>query len=277
MQKQDYAIAALDMDGTLLNSNHETTPYTRAVIRRAADAGKVVALSTGRCISELRDHMQQLDVIRYIICENGACIYDAKQDESIRTIAIPTEEVEFLLEVMDRYDALAQIFIENHSYLRTARHRDLSPYHLEDFRSVFESGSIFDPGLFEHWRENRRCVEKINLYLKTAEDRARFYAELEGHSLVAADSIGVGVEISAAGVNKGCGLKMLCDYLNTPLEDSMAVGDGGNDLEIMRASGLGVAMGNAIPEVVALADVITEDCDHDGAAKAIEKYMLGSM
>lgn len=275
MQKKNYAIAALDMDGTLLNSHHETTAYTREVIRRAADAGKVVALSTGRCMSELRDHVRQLDAIRYIICENGACIYDAKKGESIRTKPIPEAEVEFLIEVMERYDAVPQMFIENQSYLRVAKEKDLTPYHMEYFRSVFEVGSIFDPELFEHWRSEKRSVEKINLYMKNTEERARFYAELEGHPLVVADSIGIGVEISAEGVDKGCGLKMLCDYLNTPLEDSMAVGDGGNDLGIIRAAGLGVAMGNAIPEIVDAADVLTDDNNHDGAAKAIEKYMLG--
>ena len=274
MQKQNYAIAALDMDGTLLNSHHETTPYTREVIRRAAEAGKVVALSTGRCMSELKDHVRQLDAIRYIICENGACIYDAKKMESIRTVPIPEKEVEFLLDLMDRYDAVPQLFIENQSYLRVDIKTDLTPYHMEYFRSVFEAGSIFDPQLFDRWRDRKRSVEKINLYMKNVDERAMFYKELEGHPLVAADSIGIGVEISAEGVDKGCGLRMLCETLNTPLECSMAVGDGGNDIEIIRTAGLGVAMGNAIDEVKALADVVTDDNDHDGAAKAIEKYML---
>lgn len=274
MQKKNYAIAALDMDGTLLNSHHETTPYTREVIRRAAEAGKVVALSTGRCMSELKDHVRQLDAIRYIICENGACIYDAKKMESIRTIPIPEEEVEFLLGVMERYDAVPQMFIENQSCLGVAFEKDLAPYHMAYFRSVFEAGSIFEADLFDLWRKKRSSVEKINLYMKNVEERAMFYKELEGHPLVAADSIGIGVEISAAGVDKGCGLKMLCEHLNVPLAQSMAVGDGGNDIEIIRTAGLGVAMGNAIDEIKALADVITDDNDHDGAAKAIEKYML---
>lgn len=273
MQK-NYQIVALDMDGTLLNSAHETTEYTRDVIRRAAEAGKIVALSTGRCMSELKDHVAQLTGVTYLICENGACVYDVREGRSIRTIPIPTEEVEELIGLMERYDAVPQMFIENQSCLRIDKSRSLEPYHMEYFRSVFEKGSIFDADLFDHYREKHPSVEKINLYMKTDEDRADLYCRLEGHPVVAADSIGLGVELSAEGVDKGKGLMMLCEHLEIPLECSIAVGDGGNDIEIMQTAGLAVAMGNAIDEVKALADVTTDDHDHDGAAKAIEKYML---
>jgi HAD superfamily hydrolase (TIGR01484 family) len=67
---------ALDMDGTLLNSRHEITEYTRSVIRRAMRAGKYVALSTGRTISELTQHIDELGGVSHLICENGALVYD---------------------------------------------------------------------------------------------------------------------------------------------------------------------------------------------------------
>ena len=57
----------------------------------------------------------------------------------------------------------------------------------------------------------------------------------------------------------------------------MAVGDGNNDIELMRAAGFSVAMGNAVAPVRQVADAVTEDCDHDGAAKAVLRYMLGEM
>ena len=56
--RENYVLAALDMDGTLLNTAHETTAYTRNAICKAAAAGKITVLSTGRCLSELRDHLR---------------------------------------------------------------------------------------------------------------------------------------------------------------------------------------------------------------------------
>ena len=96
---------------------------------------------------------------------------------------------------------------------------------------------------------------------------------LEGHALAVAESIGLSMELSPAGVDKGRGLRALCRALNVDIARTLAVADGGNDLELMRAAGLAVAMGNAIPAVRALAGDVTDDCDHDGAAHAIEKYM----
>lgn len=274
MQKTRYSVAALDMDGTLLNSDHDTTPYTREVIRRAGSAGKVVALATGRCLSELEEHVRELGAVRYLICENGACVYDVQLCRSISRQSIDPEMVDYVIGFSGRYDAVVQFFMEDQSYLACSSHMDLTPYHIEEYRKVFENGSIFDEQLFERYRANRYVVDKINFYFRSADDRASMRAELAGCGLAMADSIGIGLELSPRDTSKGHGLERLCEHLNVPLTESMAVGDGGNDLEIMRTAGLAVAMGNAIPEVTALADAITDDCDHDGAAKAIEKYML---
>lgn len=274
MQKTRYSVVALDMDGTLLNSDHDTTPYTREVIRRAGNAGKVVALATGRCLSELEDHVRELRAVRYLICENGACVYDAQARRSISRLSIEQEKVEHIIEMSARYDAVVQFFMEDQSYLACDRCMDLTPYHIEEYRKVFEGGSIFDGQLFAHYRAQRRVVDKINFYFSTMEGRAAMRAELDGYGLAMVNSIGIGLELSPLDASKGRGLERLCAHLNVPLEESMAVGDGGNDLEIMRTAGLAVAMGNAIPEVVALADAVTDDCDHDGAAKAIERFML---
>lgn len=275
MQKRNYAVAALDMDGTLLNSNHEITPYTLKIIRRADEAGKVIALATGRCLSELTDPMRILgNSVRYVICENGACVYDVRRACSISRVSFTHELVDRIMAIGEKFDAVVQIFMEDQSYLRFDPAHSLVPYRLESFRPVFEAGSIFDTDLFDRYRALRPLVDKINFYFSSSDDRDAFRAALADEPVVLADSIGIALEISPEGVNKGCGLLRLCEHLNVPVSESMAVGDGGNDLDIMRTAGLSVAMGNAIDEVRALADVMTADCDHDGAALAIQTYML---
>ena len=80
-------------------------------------------------------------------------------------------------------------------------------------------------------------------------------------------------EATAAGVDKGTGLKRLCDYLKINRENVMALGDQANDMPMLKYAGLGVAMGNAVDYTKEHADEITADCDHDGVALAINKIL----
>ena len=76
------------------------------------------------------------------------------------------------------------------------------------------------------------------------------------------------------GIDKGVGLKKLCEHLGLPLEQTIAVGDADNDTMALKTAGLSIAMGNATEPIKALADVIVADCDHNGCAEAIDKYLL---
>lgn len=80
-------------------------------------------------------------------------------------------------------------------------------------------------------------------------------------------------EATAAGVDKGSGLKTLCDYLGIKQENVMALGDQANDMPMLKYAGLGVAMGNAVEVTKKIADKVTTDCDHDGVAKAVNEIL----
>ena len=280
MQAKDigeYRLVALDMDGTLLNTDHETTPYTRDVIRRAADAGKTVSISTGRCLSELWEHFEKLPGIRYVICENGACVYDISEKKIIHQIALSHEQVMKVFEIVKGYDFKPQFFRNNQSYMQCKDPSEFAKYLIADFTGVFLDTAIFVDDLQAYYEKERGSIEKFNLYCTCEADKLAIQSALETElpGLILSDSIGIGLEVSPSGATKAVGLEKLCSHLEIPVSRSMAVGDGSNDLDIIRAAGLSVAMGNAIEAVREAADVITEDCDHDGAARAIQRYMLG--
>lgn len=267
-------LAALDMDGTLLNSDHEVTPYTRAVMEHAVAQGRVLALCTGRCLSELRQYLNELPFVGYVIGQSGGWIYDVAGKKSIRQIVLEDSEVDAILTAAEGMDITWQVFIDNQSYMQFGRSRDWAHYHLSTFGGVFEATSLFIEDAPEKCRENRGRVSKINLYF--ADDtECRLYGErIAGRPLAVTGALGPGYEISPLGVSKAQGLELLCEYLGLSMDQTMAVGDGGNDLDVMGAAGLAVAMGNAIEAVRDLADVMTDDNDHDGVGHAIEKYML---
>lgn len=270
---QEIAMIALDMDGTLLNSHHVTTAYTRAALERAAKAGKIVAIATGRCLSELAEHVALMPEVRYLICESGACIHDRAEGRDVRHAQIPRGEAMRILELARGYDLLAQMFIENQSYIRAEPGASIAAYHAEAFRCVFETGSLWRADLFEWFAAGRAEVSKFNLYFTCAEDRDRMRAELAGSGLALADTTGLALEISSAESTKGQALRRLCAALDVSPEHVMAVGDSENDVDMMDAVGLAVAMGNAVPRAREAADVVTGDCDHDGAARAIERFL----
>ena len=274
MQKKNYRLAALDMDGTLLGSNHLISDYSKRVLARVAESGKIAALATGRALSELRGIIDDIPALRYAICENGAVIYDLHTKKCIHREIIPKEDVEFAMAELEKRTVIAQVYMLDQAYLRASREIDLNPYHLEYFRSVWEAGSVFDPDLFEHYRAEHPPVDKMDLYFTGEADRDEFRAIISQRNLEVAGSIGLGIEVSSKRANKANGLKRLCSLLNIPLEETIAVGDSDNDRGILQTAGFSVAMGNALPEIKAIANAVTDDNDNHGAAKALEKFLL---
>ena len=111
-----YSLIALDMDGTLLNSELKISAGNRDAVRRAAQAGKQVVISTGRCLSEIRSVIGELPEIRYLVCENGSCVYDMKYDHTIHVDPVPPQEVLNILRILRGERAVVQVFHENQSY-----------------------------------------------------------------------------------------------------------------------------------------------------------------
>ena len=269
-----YSLIALDIDGTLLNSELKLPEGNREAIRRAHDAGKHVVLSTGRCLSELRDLMKELPEIRYIVCENGCCVYDCKYEHTIHVDPVPYEEVCNILNVMRKEKAVFQIFQDNQSYFDQKDDSWTHACRVANYREVFRRFSVFDAKFFENYEEKRFRIEKINIYFENARDRDRVKQLLADRPLSISDSLGYMIEIVSDKADKGRGLQKLCDHLKLPIEETIAVGDSMNDVEILKAAGFSAAMGNACSEAKAAADFITYDCDHDGVANVIDKYLL---
>ena len=179
-EREEYRIAALDMDGTLLNSDHRITPYTREVLTRVAESGKVVALSTGRTLSELWPYLNDMPFVTYVIGENGACLYDVRSGRMLRRYVIEDAEVDFVLELSERYDAVCQAFMEDQSYIRGALDGTLARYHVLDFIDTFRSGSIVVDDMRAVCRTKRGTVSKINLYFSGEDERADYLRRVAG-------------------------------------------------------------------------------------------------
>ena len=271
----DYKLIALDIDGTLLNSELKLTEANKNAVGQVFASGRQAVLCTGRCLSELRDLLGQLPQIRYLICENGSCVYDLKYDQTIHVAPVPDEEIRFVLGLMKKERVAIQAFCENQSYINKPNDEWMIACRVGNYREVFNRSSIWDVRLFDRYYERPFRIEKINLYLENERDRQRILKVLEDRPAVkTVPSFGYMIEVVSERADKGVGLEKLCAYLNVPVEETIAMGDSANDVEVLRTAALSVAVGNACAEAKEAADIVTVDCDHDAVAKIIGEYML---
>lgn len=271
-----YQLIALDMDGTLLNSKKEISSGCKEAIEKALAAGKDVVLSTGRCRPELTEFRELIPGLRYVNCTSGAMVYDFQEQRVIysNTMDIPTVKEIFLL--ARKEEAMLHILDEK-SIEQTNQLAHIELYGMGPYKELHARTVEAHDDLYGFYMANPWPIEKINLYHKSPESRDRTKERILAAGLpvemVHAESSSL--ELTATGVDKGVGLTKLCEALGIPVSASIAVGDADNDLSVLRTAGLAVAMGNALDSVKAVSDVTVADCDHDGCAEAIYKYLLG--
>ena len=270
-----YELIAFDMDGTLLNSQKEITPRTLAALKKAAAAGKQIALSTGRCRPELTAYTALVPGIRYFICTSGALVYDVHEQKEIYKKPLEPELVRRLLEISKDEDVMVHL-LDAESIVQTDQFESMGNYGMGVYKPMYERVVTVWDDLYEAYCAAPFPVEKVNFYHRDPEARERTKERLReaGLPVIMVNAEKGSLELSAEGVDKGAGLQKLCEYLKLPLDKTIAVGDADNDITILQKAGLAAAMGNALPNIKKLADVQVSDCDHDGCAEVIEKYLL---
>ena len=275
----DYRIIALDLDGTLLNSDKELTGRSRAVLERAAAAGIEIVPTTGRFYKGMPEAVKRLPFIRYIIAMNGAEVRDLKSGELIYAAEMPWQQS---IEIMREFDSLPFIY---DCYMNSEGW--MSGNFIEQVDSVIDSSHFRAlihhtrnrvPDLKEFLAQRAQDVQKISCFTRNEALRLEILANLADRydNIIVSSSVDQNIEINHIKANKGAALQALAKHLNVPISATMSFGDGLNDLSMLRDAGLGVAMANACPEAKACADILTASCDEDGVALAIEKYCFNN-
>lgn len=270
----EYRLIALDMDGTVLNSNKVISPRTASAIHKALDRGKEVIFATGRCPSEMTQYFEAFPEMRYAMCLSGALILDIQEGTALSDVTIPRPMVEKVLDEAKQLDAMVTVYAGSDVYVERCRKGNMAYFNCQCFAALYDACAIWVDDIQEALTVRGDQVYKINFYCHTQEDWQKATEILSGLPLNYASGIPNNYEISPLGVNKGIGLEKLCVVTGIPLAQTIAVGDEGNDLAMIRTAGLGVAMGNASDAVIEAADAMTADCDHDGVASVIEMCLL---
>lgn len=272
-------LVATDLDNTLLRSDKTVSPRTDAALRAAAEAGVAVVPVTARQrLGVLTVAPQFVELAEafggWAICSNGALGVDLPSGqrlfEATMTVGAQRDLVDRLTEAVPdvRFCAIRDggdgFFVEE-GYAELAIWSD----HNRDPRRM----QVVDR-LFLSEAPNLKIVAR-HAELDARELLATF-GSLELTGLRATSSGAPFLEISAAGIGKAYGLQRLVDHLGIAAAQVVALGDGLNDLDMLDWAGLGFAVANAEPEVLAAADEIAPGCDEDGFAQVLEALLAGS-
>lgn len=159
-------------------------------------------------------------------------------------------------------------------YLQRSHLDDIANYHMEIYAQLYHQTAILVDNIYEFMEAKRQHFNKINIYQGTADKRDQLYDRLALENITMIKAEESGLELTAAGVEKGQGLLCLSQEVAIPLSQIIAVGDANNDESMLHKAGLGLAMGNANTKIKSLADVVLKDNDSDGCAQAIDDYLL---
>ncbi len=270
----------LDMDGTLLTTEKELTEHTREVLREAIDRGVVVLPATGRPLAGIPEEVLKFPGVRYAVASNGARIVDLKESRVLYADLVPYETGRRVLEICSRYDSMLEIYYDGVGYAEEEKLKHLDEYvpRLPMARYIASSRRPVADVRAMH-EERKAPTDKVQALFRTTEECKKAWKEVEKEipDIEITGALSNNIEVNAKGVNKGRGLMILGELLGIHREEIMAVGDGSNDIAMLREAGLGVAMENATEAVKAAADVVTLSNDQEGAAAAIEKYVLQAL
>ena len=271
-----YKLIAFDLDGTLLDGKKNIPPENMAALKAAAEQGIQLVPATGRIYAGLPQPLKDLPFLRWCITVNGAYVYDALEEKAVYREDIPMELALRVIDYMEENHLFYDCYKDNWGYMDRRFYEqavDFMPDKgildlLVRLRTPVESlrATIQDSGT---------GVQKLQAYFTDLEERARQLRLLPERfpELAVTSSVKNNIELNLASANKGTALEALCRHLGIAMEETIAFGDGTNDLTMLRAAGLGVAMGNAVPEVKAAADRVTDDNEHAGVAKVINEIL----
>ena len=264
-------LVAIDIDGTLLNSQHQITPAVAAAIQKAKAAGVHIVIATGRPISGVRHILEELQLTDpgdYVITFNGGLVQDAATGEDVLKTTLSYRDyldIEYTARTLN-----LPLHASTKEGMYTAN-RDIGKY------TLYESQLVSSP-LFYRTPEEMADKEIIKMMMVDEPERLDVAIPQLDPSFFerfhVAKSAPFYLEITPKTVNKGQAIIQLAEKLGLQMDQTMAIGDQENDRPMLEVVGHPVVMENGHPETKKLAKSITKSNDEDGVAYALHTWVL---
>jgi Cof subfamily protein (haloacid dehalogenase superfamily) len=269
-----YRLLCFDYDGTAADGGHFPTPRVREAVAAAQVRGVRVVLATGRSFGSAYRYAETLGLQDAVIASQGAIVKEmASPHETLVREVMPLEPLHEFLALAEARDLDLSLYGEEEYYITALRRS--SEFHRRWFGPPFHQVATYADALAALRAKGEAPIKGLMIgepgegESLAAELRAIFQGRLtvlRSHELF--------TEVTPPSASKGNALAFLAERYGIPQAETIAVGDSDNDISMIRWAGLGVAMGNAAPEVIAVADCVAPSVYDDGLAAVIEEYVL---
>ncbi len=257
-------LIATDMDGTLLHSDGNISPFTLDALRLANANGASVVIATGRMFAGISHLLRYMPFCRYCITTNGAEIYDRTTNKVIYSRPIERETALFIADYAKKHNIHMHAYADNVLY--TTMIDEISILYK---KATTLMGTLIEEDFAEFY--SKHSVAKLVL-IDSPENCDKFFSEIKnalGEKASIVQSNASFVEITSALATKGQALEFLIKYLGLLPQQAIAFGDSGNDIPMLLGPWHTCAVENAWDEVKQVADKIIESNNDDGVAKEI--------
>lgn len=277
----EISLLAMDLDGTALLDDHKTfTPRLYAALSAAAQKGVAIVPTTGRQYAMLPPAVHTgADWEDLCVLCNGSEVRRLRTGELLEAHYIEADAAGQMIEIAARMGLSVELsaggllYLTQESWDMQREHEDALYFHLNN---ILTTRGRTVSALEEVLNQPDLALDKVNLPYVPRELRAEMEELLKTAPVSYAWSSPHSVEVTHSQATKANGMLAACRILGVDPARTMAIGDSGNDIPMLKAAALGVAMGTAPQEVKDAADTVTASNLEDGAAMAIERYILGA-
>ena len=270
-----YKMIASDLDGTLFNNKKEVSPENLGAIDRMAELGVYFVPCSGRTLAEIPENVKGIESVRYIIHSDGAVIHDKATGERIER-CMAQSAAKPALDILFEYENSMTVRYKGESYV------DASAHTAENYTHHRVDG-FYQDMIFAvcrpMWDYKRFCygldgIEMICIHFHSPEALEECFArlmKLEGVSVTRLEE--QSIEVYAKEAGKGNGILRLAEHLGIDRAETVAMGDSGNDIDMLRKAGLSLVMANGLDIAKAEADAVICSNEEHGVKFVLENYI----
>lgn len=293
-----YKLLAIDMDGTLLNDKKKISKENILAIKKAKQMGIKIVIASGRTIEGIEKYLEKLDLIsddNYCVVCSGAVVMNNTKEKVIQCKPLSYEEFKYVFNLVKKLHITLNMYSDERILIHTSNYfsrfdaiANNLPLEITDFNSLDKDTLITKIMLIN---EDLSILEEIKaLFPSIIVDDANIQAK-EGYNKELFDDMSklpveflekftvskvtpFNLEVMKKSTNKRSGLEKIAEQLQIKPQEIICIGDSGNDKQMIEYAGLGVAMGNAFPEIKEIADYVTFTNEDNGVAHVIDKFIL---
>ena len=265
----DYKLIVFDIDGTLVGKDHVLDPFTKEVLFRLREEGFPFTLATGKNMPSTKPLADELEIELPLILTNGGML-QTRHEEMISKTTIPLDVTLQVIEICEARGKDLVIYIDNGIYVK-AMNENIFPVYNNVVSGLFEIGE-WDAITGKLAGANKCLVVDSIKRENLIEIGKVFEKALKGRVDILHSTTSL-VEVMPKGVTKVTGIRKLADSMGIPLDEIMAFGDFNNDVEMLAAVGLGLAVENASVRAKTAADLVVGSVEEHGPAKFLKELL----